>query len=826
VGAALKTAAGLADSLLERRQPAIARRLTPRERTVELAAAVLFLLVAAVMGALAAPEPAGTAALLVVSYALVRRVRFQLGTGLIRPTEVVFVPMLFLTPAESVPLLVMLGAAMGELPDLLRKRAHPERLAVVVADGWYAIPPALVVAILGEPTLAVLALALLAQFTGDLAASSAREWFGARITPAELLPVLALVYLIDATLAPIGYLAVLATAAHEAAFLLAIAPAALLSLIARERGERIARELELERAFRRSTRALDARADDLRRQAGRLQRGDDEPADRTHLERILLATTVEALQADAGRLSEIGEDGTLQSRLAIGEVGAALELAELALGATQANALAVGVGHSHVLAVMRAASAFSAVERDLLEHLAAQAAVTLENLRLEELMRHKEAELRTILEGVADAIAAEGPDGRLVFTNAAATRLLNGAANLGDALGVAPTLLPGRHVFDGTPPEPLVIKRSHRWSRVKASPVLEGEHPRLAISVVEDITEIKQAEEAQRFLADTSRVLARSLRIERTLPEVAQLAARHFDGACVIELDGARRFRAGRGMPTMLFPLHEGRLLLSGHVDNGTAGELALRVGNAVENARLYRQREAIAHTLQQSLLPPELPAITGLDSAALYRAAGEANEVGGDFYDLFPMSRNEWFAVIGDVCGKGAEAAAVTALARYTIRAAVMRHRSPANVLRWLNAAMVRQGAGRFVTLACVRIDLKDAVTMTVACGGHPAPRVLRSTGQVEELGSLGTVIGLLDTVEASDRTARLDPGDALVLYTDGLTEARAPHVMTPAQLDAAVAGAHSLSAGGIVEHLSAQVPDPLRDDLALLAIRVQPLL
>ena len=264
--------------------------------------------------------------------------------------------------------------------------------------------------------------------------------------------------------------------------------------------------------------------------------------------------------------------------------------------------------------------------------------MTLENLRLEELMRRKEAELRAILEGVADGIAAEDPDGQLVFVNAAAARLLNGADSLGAALGIAPTLLPGRHVFEGEQPEPLVVKHAHRWSRVKASPVLEGSGPRLAISVVEDITEIKQAEEAQRFLSDVSRVLAGSLQLDRTLPEVARLAAAHFGGTCVIELDERPATGAGTGDPTLTLPLHDGALHLGGRVDHATAGELALRIGAAVENARLYRQREAIAHTLQQSLLPRELPEIPGLDSAALYRPAGEINEVGGDFYDLFPI--------------------------------------------------------------------------------------------------------------------------------------------------------------------------------------------
>ena len=625
----VKSAAAVAELLLERRHPAVSRRLTGRERLTESVAATLYMTVAIAMATTASAEPAGTAALLVVSYALTRRVRFQLGPGLIRPTQVVFVPMLFLTPAAAVPVLVALGSILGELPELLRRRAHPERITVIVADGWYAIGPALVIAAANpasphETAAGLLIAALAAQFAVDLAASTAREFVGARISPGELFPVLALVYLIDALLAPIGFLAALATEVYPGAYLLAVAPGALLGLIARERSGRIAHELALERAFRRSTRALDARAEDLH---GQLQRGQTTPEDRAKLERILLATTVEALQADAGRLSEV-RDSRLEPRLAIGGHQAGLAAAEAVLGAQRGDALAIGVGHSHVLAVLRERRPFDAVERDLLEHLAAQAAVSLENLRLEELM----------------------------------------------------------------------------WR-------------------------------------------------------------------------------------------------------------------NAEENAR-------IAHTLQQSLLPPELPEIPGLETGALYLPTGEGIAVGGDFYDLFPTGEREWFAVIGDVCGKGAEAAAVTALARYTIRAAVMRHRSPAGILRWLNAAMIRQGANRFVTLACARIEVQDVVSVTVACAGHPPPRILRATGLVEEIGGQGTLLGILDEVEAFDFSARLDPGDALVLYTDGLTECSAPRVWTPRQLDAAVASARRLSAQGIVEHLGSLAPGPRRDDLALLAVRVQPLL
>ncbi len=171
--------------------------------------------------------------------------------------------------------------------------------------------------------------------------------------------------------------------------------------------------------------------------------------------------------------------------------------------------------------------------------------MSLENLRLEELMRRKEAELRAILEGVADAVAAEDPDGRLVYTNAAAARLLAGAHALGDALGVTPETLPGRRVFEGGDTDPVVVHHHERWSRVKASPVLEGGEPRLAISVIEDITEIKQAEQAQRFLAEISRALAAVARSStRRCREVARLA-RAERRRLVRDLAGRRR----RGAP-------------------------------------------------------------------------------------------------------------------------------------------------------------------------------------------------------------------------------------------------------------------------------------
>jgi serine phosphatase RsbU (regulator of sigma subunit) len=144
----------------------------------------------------------------------------------------------------------------------------------------------------------------------------------------------------------------------------------------------------------------------------------------------------------------------------------------------------------------------------------------------------------------------------------------------------------------------------------------------------------------------------------------------------------------------------------------------------------------------------------------------------------------------------------------------------------------MLRQRAGRFVTIAIARLQLEfdGTVTATVACGGHPIPRILRATGLVETLGEPGTLLGVLPTVTLADRGARLAAGDALVLYTDGLTEVSAPRVWTSAHLDAVVAGARRRDAQGIVDHLAsraaAEAAGPPRDDLALLALRVQPLL
>jgi PAS domain S-box-containing protein len=267
----------------------------------------------------------------------------------------------------------------------------------------------------------------------------------------------------------------------------------------------------------------------------------------------------------------------------------------------------------------------------------------------------------------------------------------------------------------------------------------------------------------------------------------------------------------------------------------GLAEELARRAATAVDNARLYGERAYIARALQESLLPPTLPEINGVEVAARFRAAGDGNEVGGDFYDLFDTGDSHWAVVMGDVCGKGARAAALTALARYTLRAAAMRDERPSSVLFTLNEALVRQHTDdQFCTVAFARLERNgDGTRITVASGGHPLPLVLRADGRVDAVGTPGTLLGVLPDPQLSDDSVRLEPGDAVVLYTDGVTDARAPErVLSPADLAGLLRECAGLDAAAIAERIerAATAPPPgangssgdPRDDVAILVLRV----
>jgi serine phosphatase RsbU (regulator of sigma subunit)/PAS domain-containing protein len=485
-------------------------------------------------------------------------------------------------------------------------------------------------------------------------------------------------------------------------------------------------------------------------------------------------------------------------------------------------------------------------------------------------------ELRVMLDNVADAITVQSPDHKLVYANEAATRHygIPGATGLeafdaaaylrrfeaADELGRPLDLarLPGRLALAGLDPEPVVVRSRDletgeiTWARIKATAVHDPDGGvRLAINVIEDITELKRSEEAQRFLAEASRRLSgSSLDYDRTLAAVTELAVPSLADACevhLVEEDGlpdevAEVMRTGAAWlepSRVIVPMTSGRVIgtltltLDGRVfdsaDVLVAEDFGLRAGAAVENARLYRAASLIARTLQTSLLPPVLPEVPGAILAAAFHPAGQGLEVGGDFYDVFTTGDGQWYLVMGDVSGKGAEAAAVTALARYTLRTAAARLRSPAAILRWVGEAMLDQGAtgGRYCTIACAHVDLtRSPVRLTVACGGHPLPALRRADGTVEPVGVPGTLLGLLADPELQDRSTELRPGDALVLYTDGLTEARAPAPTWGFEdLAAAVRAAPVDGPEGLVTSLVATalgdrtVP---RDDLAVLALKL----
>ncbi len=263
------------------------------------------------------------------------------------------------------------------------------------------------------------------------------------------------------------------------------------------------------------------------------------------------------------------------------------------------------------------------------------------------------------------------------------------------------------------------------------------------------------------------------------------------------------------------------------------AENLAYRCALAVDNARLYRDRSEIARILQRSLLPPHLPEPPGVEVGAEYLPVGEANEVGGDFYDLINTVEDGWVVVIGDARGKGAEAAAVTALVRYTIRAVTLKVDRPSEVLAALNEAMLQQlPEDRFCTVACVRLEPEDGspgVGLDVSRAGHPPPLVVRPDGSVEEVGCSGRVLGVFPDAELQDTPLRLMPGEALVLYTDGVTEARSPdgEFFGEERLRALLRSCAGLEAGAFASRIKGVVLEfqegyP-RDDLAIVVLRVR---
>ena len=237
----------------------------------------------------------------------------------------------------------------------------------------------------------------------------------------------------------------------------------------------------------------------------------------------------------------------------------------------------------------------------------------------------------------------------------------------------------------------------------------------------------------------------------------------------------------------------------------------------------------ALARTLQSTFLPPTLLSIPGLDLGGGYRPSGDGSEVGGDFYDAFEIDGSTWGLVLGDVCGKGASAAVVTSLARYTIRAEALRTDGAADVLLRLHDVLVRHHPEQFCTAAFLRVTRgpDGRFTVGVASGGHPLP-VRRRAGAraLDTVGVGGSMLGMIADAEVPESSTELEPGDVLVLYTDGITEARRDgEFFGDDRVARLIADAGDLSAQELADALVATAVEfqggTTRDDIAVLVIR-----
>ncbi len=276
--------------------------------------------------------------------------------------------------------------------------------------------------------------------------------------------------------------------------------------------------------------------------------------------------------------------------------------------------------------------------------------------------------------------------------------------------------------------------------------------------------------------------------------------------------------------------------------------DLSRRAALALDNARLYSQQLQTSRALQRSLLPPEVPEVPGVDLAVAYAAAGEGNEVGGDFYDVFAVAQDRWRFAIGDVCGTGPEAAAVTGLARYTMRILAREGRGIAAVLDRLNRLILDEGPrGRFITLVHGEIitaragatapagtaaangspERAPVAKVSLVCAGHPLPLLLREGGKPEPAVSPQPLLGVLDDVAFRSKTVDLGPGDVLLCVTDGVTERRrAGQLLDDGDgLSDVFAECAGLNAGAVAARIMRVVnefaPEPPADDTALIVMR-----
>jgi serine phosphatase RsbU (regulator of sigma subunit)/PAS domain-containing protein len=513
------------------------------------------------------------------------------------------------------------------------------------------------------------------------------------------------------------------------------------------------------------------------------------------------------------------------------------------------------------------------------ETLAGRVALALDNATLSAELSSTERRLEVILGSVDAAVTVRDRNGRMVYANRAAADLLrlpDTAAVMamppgelirrfdvyteaGDPLELTDML--GTRLLQGEPAPAAITVRNvvkatgeERWLLYQARGVMGADgRIELAVNLIEDVTEAKRNEIAQRLLARTGRTMAEASDLASTLQAMAEAAVPGLaDWAGADLLDEAGRIRpfaiahrdpdklrlgwrlrtewpAGPGdaagvagvirtgeprlisdvddgllqrtaqdpehlsvlrtvglNSVMIAPISAGERVLGAlsfvsstsrrfdQRDLELACDLGRQVGIVIDSAKLHAEQLHIAHTLQAGLVPRSLPAVPGWQLSSAYRAAGRANEVGGDFYDVI-VGDGSWVAIIGDVVGKGAEAAALTALARHTLAAIIESTGDVGQALAVLNRRLRHRGGDcRSLCTACA-VQVAGDDTARVFSAGHPLP-LLRGEAGVHVVGAPSPMLGYVDELEISETTIDLRTGSQLVLYTDGVLDAIGP--------------------------------------------------
>ena len=371
----------------------------------------------------------------------------------------------------------------------------------------------------------------------------------------------------------------------------------------------------------------------------------------------------------------------------------------------------------------------------------------------------------------------------------------------------------------------LVVPRFATWSAVY---VLEEDGARLAALTHRDEAQVPDLQEKLRSggAARTVDRLVPELREQPSLLARADLAA--VLGGEPLQDEVLAVPLVARRHPLGLLLAGRGGTGRYAREDVGLLLDLARRAALSIDNARLYEERTQIAQALQASLLPPDLPTAPGVAFGARYAAAGGGNDVGGDFYDVFSLRERGWGVAIGDVCGKGAEAAAITGLARNVLRLLTREGRSTPEALRHLNAAILELGdRGRFCTASLATLHRQDdRLLVRLSSAGHPQPVLVRADGTVGFVGSSGDLLGVLDEVEVGDDEVQLGAGDALVFYTDGVTERRDGSTMFGeynllSACRSAAGGSADDIAGALEQAVRTFSVDASRDDMAVLVVQ-----